>query len=65
MLLLCAGDVAQMSLPGSMQVLNLWKTGVTGACEEDPHPRASVTRKKELRPVSSFHVHTHAPALHE
>ena len=59
MLLLCAGDVAQMSLPASMQVLNLRKTGVTGACEEDPHPRASVTRKKELRP----HRTDHAPAF--
>ena len=50
-----AGDVAQMQLPASLETLNLWITKVTGACEEDPHPRVSVTRK-EVRPRRKRHA---------
>ena len=46
LLLLPAGDVSKMLLPASMRELYLYGTQVTGECEEDPHPRVSVRRKK-------------------
>ena len=46
LLLLPAGDVSKILLAASMRDLYLGGTQVTGECEEDPHPRVSVTRKK-------------------
>ena len=46
LLLLPAGDVSKMLLPASMRRLYLSFTQVTGECEEDPHPRVPVMRKK-------------------
>ena len=45
-LLLRAGDVSRMKLPANMKHLGLFATRVTGACEEDPHPRVPVAREK-------------------
>ena len=38
-----------MSLPASLEILRLRGTKVTGAYEEDPHPRVPVTRGEEVR----------------